>query len=135
MPVVGSCEYDPMALCQAKVVGDPNWPESSSPTSAVADAAIELFAMLLHQQDLSSCSRLISEMIESVRSPQFEKNPGRKAAILVNATIALDLAFKYATSSQSRRSREIFGNPQLSSTLASFLKVDVYINYHIYVEC
>ena len=99
------------------------WPEPPPSTSAAADASIELFALLLPQQDPTSTARLINELIESVRSPKFEKNLGRKAAVFVNAIVALDLTFKRAASLQSRQAQEVFGNSQISSILSTFLKV------------
>ena len=49
---------------------------------------------------------------------KFEKNTGRKAAVLINTTIALVLAFRRA-----QKSGDALGNPQVVNALSDFLKV------------
>lgn len=86
------------------------------------DTAIELFAQLLPLQDLTSTTRIITQLLESVRSSKLDKNSGRKAAVHINATVGLLLALRHATTSHFRQARETFGNPQVTSLLSPFLQ-------------
>lgn len=90
------------------------------------DTAIDLFAQLLPLQDLATTVRIITLLLESVRSPKLDKNTGRKAAVFVNAAVALVLALRHATTSHLRQARETFGNSQITTLLSPFLKVTVY---------
>jgi len=91
--------------------------------TAVTDTAIELFAALLPLQDSQSLSKVISQLVESVRSPRLERNTGRKSAVLVNATIALVLSLRNAATGYARQAKDSFGSGQIPATLADFLKV------------
>ncbi len=123
-PVIGSCEHDPLLLCQARSFAhELVWPEPPPSATAVVDAAIELFAALLPQQDLPSCKRVVTELTDLPKSPKLERNPGRKAAVLMNISTALTLALRHAIAGHSKQARETFGNAQVSSPLAAFLKV------------
>ena len=99
------------------------WPEFPPPLTQAVDAALELFACLLPLQDPSSAARLITLMIDSVKSPKYDKNIGRKAAVQVNATIAILLALRQAMASPSKHIREVFGSTGVATPLSSFLKV------------
>ncbi|KAK1228476.1 hypothetical protein PQX77_008494 [Marasmius sp. AFHP31] len=122
-PVLGGCEHDPLSLCQIRDSSNEyQLIEPPPPATAVVDAAIELFAQLLPLQDLTSSSRTISQLIESVRSPKFDKNVGRKAAALINASIALVLTLRNACASTAREVREPFATSQITSLLSPFLK-------------
>jgi len=68
-------------------------------------------------------------MIDSVKSPKYEKNVGRKAAVQVNAAIAILLAMRQAMASPSKHVREVFGSTAVTTQLSSFLKVRVYVIY------
>ena len=87
------------------------------------DAAIELFAALLPMQDAASAAKVINEVVDSTRSAKLEKNSGRKAAVLVNGTVAVALALRVATTSHARRCRDTIGSSSAASPLSSFLKV------------
>ncbi|KAL0567040.1 hypothetical protein V5O48_014955 [Marasmius crinis-equi] len=122
-PILGGCEHDPLSLCQIRdSSAEYQLTEPPPPATAVVDAAIELFAQLLPLQDLSSSTRTISQLLESVRSPKFDKNVGRKAAALVNASIALVFTLRNACAATSREVREPFATHQITSLLAPFLK-------------
>lgn len=96
--------------------------ETPPPATAVVDTAIELFAQLLPLQDLVSTTRIITQLLDSVRSSKLDRNAGRRAAMFINAAVGLVLALRNATTSHFRHARETFGNPQLSSLLSPFLK-------------
>ncbi|KAJ7157551.1 clathrin-coated vesicle protein [Mycena crocata] len=123
-PVLGACEHDPLSLCQARVSNAEYQLEEPPPsTTSVVDTAIELFAQLLPLQDLTSTVKITTLLLESVRSPKLEKNAGRKAAVFINAAVAVVLALRQAmASSQSRRAKDTFGSSQVTTLLSPFLK-------------
>ncbi|TFK60204.1 clathrin-coated vesicle protein [Pluteus cervinus] len=121
-PILLGCENDPLSLCQWHTANkDVPITESPPPATAVVDCAIDLFARLLPLQDLSSTSKIITQLLESVRSPKLEKNAGRKAAVQVNAAVAVVLALRN-TSGGTRHARDIFGSSQVTGLLSPFLK-------------
>ena len=123
-PVIGSCEFDALLLCCARTgQSEVEWPEPPPPSTAVVDAAIELFAALLPLQDVTSCKSVVKDVLDSTRSPKLEKNAGRKAAVVVNSTIAIMLTLRVATSSSARQARDSFGSHQIGELLSTFLKV------------
>ncbi|THH31382.1 hypothetical protein EUX98_g2812 [Antrodiella citrinella] len=121
-PIIRSIEHDPSLLCEIDLES-PGYLRSEAPsaTTAAVNAAIDLFACLLPVQDSTSMIRTVTKLLEATDSGKLERNPGRKAAALMNTTIALALAFRFAQS-HGRQSADAFGNAQISSTLASFLK-------------
>ncbi|KAF9474335.1 clathrin-coated vesicle protein [Pholiota conissans] len=121
-PVIGGCEHDPLSVCQARF-SDTDYilSEPPAPSTAVVNSAIELFSHLLPLQDLQSTAKIIAQLLESVRSPKLEKNTGRKAAVFVNATVALLMALRYASLTQLRQARDTFGSSQITSLLSPFL--------------
>ncbi|KAJ6450153.1 clathrin-coated vesicle protein [Mycena sanguinolenta] len=123
-PVIGACEHDPLSLCQARISNAEYHLEEPPPANtSVVDTAIELFAQLLPLQDLASTVKILTLLLESVRSPKLEKNTGRKAAIFINATVALVLALRHAmASAQFRRAKDVFGSTQVTTLLSPFLK-------------
>lgn len=100
-------------------------PESPPPATSVVDAAIDLFSQLLPLQDVAASSRIVTQLVESVRSVKLEKNVGRKSAVSINSAVALVLALRQATNSHFRQTRETLGNAQVTTTLAPFLKVSM----------
>ncbi|TCD62248.1 hypothetical protein EIP91_007144 [Steccherinum ochraceum] len=121
-PIIRSIEHDPLILCEIHL-DSPRHLQSEAPSAmtAAVNAAIALFARLLPVQDYSSVLRTVTKLLESTDSVKVERNSGRKAAILMNTTVALALAFRFAQA-QGRQGADAFGNPQVSSVLASFLK-------------
>ena len=94
--------------------------DSAPALTASVNAAIQLFAELLPLQDLGSVTRTVTQLLEATNSSKFEKNTGRKAAVLVNSTIALVLAFRKA---QAQKAGDTLGNAQVTNALSDFLKV------------
>jgi hypothetical protein len=89
----------------------------------VIDTAIELFSKLLPLQSVHSTVKVITQLVDSVRAPKLERNAGRKAAVFVNATVALVLTLRYATMTHFRQAKDIFGNIQITTLLSPFLMV------------
>ncbi|KAL4065423.1 armadillo-type protein [Scleroderma yunnanense] len=123
-PVLGACEHDTLSLCLTGLSGtDTPWLDPPPPPSAVVNAAIDLFARLLPAQDLTTTTRTVSQLTELVRSPRLDKNAGRKAAVLINATLAIVRSLRYATATHYRQARETLGHAQVTTVLAALLKV------------
>lgn len=120
--MLGACEHDPLSIFQAYI--SDALLEPPPPATSVVDTAIDLFARLLPLQDLTSTTRIISQLLDSVRSPKLEKNAGRRAAVSVNAAVALVLALRHATTAHFRQTRETLGSSQVTSVLSPFLKVN-----------
>ncbi|KAK2459742.1 hypothetical protein APHAL10511_008243 [Amanita phalloides] len=125
-PILGACEYDPIVLCQQQSRGLDGklyrLVEPPPPTTAVVDAAIELFAQLLPLQDLTIAMRTLNTLLEAIRSPKLEKNAGRKAAVTVNATLAIVLVLRNAMSViHAKHARDVLGNTQVTGLLSPFL--------------
>ncbi|KAF9239616.1 armadillo-type protein [Melanogaster broomeanus] len=91
-------------------------------TTAVVDASIELFARLLSVQDLTTVTRTITQLVESVKSPKLDKNAGRKAAVLVNSIVTITRALQFAMACHYRQAKETLGHSQVTTPLASLLK-------------
>lgn len=123
IPILQSAEHDPLSICQSRdLTAESFWPEFPPPLTQAVDAALELFAHLLPLQDPTSAARLVTLMIDSAKSPKYDKNIGRKAAVQVNATIAILLALRQAMASPSKHIREVFGSSGVTTPLSSFLK-------------
>ncbi|KAJ7066512.1 clathrin-coated vesicle protein [Mycena amicta] len=122
-PILGACEHDPLSLCQARLSNDEYQLEEPPPAlTAVVDTAIELFGQLLPLQDLTTTTKIVTLLVDSVRSPKLEKNTGRKAAVSVNGAVAMVLALRQAMATQTRRARDTFGSSQVTALLSPFLK-------------
>lgn len=123
-PILGSCEHDPLALWEDRTSSDKkSWPEPPPPATSVVDAALELFARLLPNQDPSSASKAVTQLVDSTKAVKAEKNAGRRAAVIVNANTALCLALRHAALN-SRQGRDALGNTKVTGALSSFLKVN-----------
>ncbi|KAH7905717.1 armadillo-type protein [Hygrophoropsis aurantiaca] len=124
-PIMAAIEHDPLSICLTHP-GEGE-PQSPPPMSAVVDAALELFSHLTPIQDLNSTIRIVNQLVEFVQSPKLEKNTGRKAAVFVNSIIAVARIMRVASTLHYRHAKDILGNPQVTSTLGTFLK-DALIN-------
>ncbi|OBZ74420.1 HEAT repeat-containing protein 5B [Grifola frondosa] len=119
-PIIGAYEHDPLWLCQLSG-SDSNRqsPEPPPCETAAVDAAITLFAQLLPVQDVTQATRMVTQLLDSTGSVKSEKNSGRKAAVMINATVALVIALRQATSSHAR---QVLGSAQVTTLLSAFLK-------------
>lgn len=114
-------EHDTLQLCKG-ISTDISSNVPPAATTGAVDAAIELFALLLPVQDLSTLENLVTRVIEAVRSPRLERNAGRKSAACINTCVALGLSLRYAIQNP-KRARDTFGTPQVNQIIASFAKV------------
>ncbi|PIL25912.1 hypothetical protein GSI_11665 [Ganoderma sinense ZZ0214-1] len=119
-PIISGLEHDPLYLCQALAADTSRRaPQPPPAATAAVDAAIHLFAQLLPLQDVTQTTRVVTQLLGSVGSAKLEKNTGRKAAALVNATFAVVLTLRQTTTNSAR---QVLGNSQVSSPLSTFLK-------------
>ncbi|KAI0784437.1 clathrin-coated vesicle protein [Abortiporus biennis] len=121
-PILRSLEHDPISLCQ----NPPTSPRASAtdfppPVTAAVNASISLFSSLLPLQDSTSMSRTVSNLLEATTSGKLDRNSGRKAAIMINASAAFVLTLR-TVSSHSRQTSDALGSVQVASPMASFLK-------------
>ena len=122
--MLGSCEHDTLSLCLTiPSSNDHTTLDCPAATSAVVDASIELFARLLPIQDLTTVTRTVNQLVELVKSPKLDKNSGRKAAVLINSVVAISRALRCTMESHSRQAKETLGHSQVTTPLASLLKV------------
>jgi hypothetical protein len=81
------------------------------------DSSVRHFLSIFYSRpdhfECPSIKIIITQLLESVRSPKLEKNDGRKSAVFVNATIV----------SHFRQARDTFGNAQVTSSHSPFLMV------------
>jgi HEAT repeat-containing protein 5 len=123
---LGAFEHDPHFLWEGSSTTEGYQPrEPPAAVTSVVDTAIDLFSQLLPLQDLSSVSRVIDQLLDSVRSSKLDKNIGRRGAVLINAAVALALAFRFATAHHFRQCRETLGSTQVTSVLSPFLMVSL----------
>ncbi|KIY49942.1 ARM repeat-containing protein [Fistulina hepatica ATCC 64428] len=96
-PILGACEHDVLSILQINPA-DSSYQmfEPPPPATGVVDTAIELFSNLLPLQDLPTTTRIITELLDAVRSPTLEKNTGRRAAVFINGAVAITLALRVA---------------------------------------
>ena len=120
-----------MSIVQAKFSSDAEYQLVEPPPSStsVVDTSIELFARLLPLQDVQTTQKVITQLLESIKSPKLDKNAGRKMAVNVNAVVGIVLALRNAMGAGptgghgSRQARETFGSAGITGMLSPFLMV------------
>jgi len=148
-PILGACEQDPLSICLPSppptASSKPPSTTSSSlpyeineippPGTAVVDSSIELFSRLLPLQDQTTTLKIIQLMIDEVRSNKADKNAGRKAAVWVNACVALVLTLRRITTTRETSGsgfstartgiphalKDVWGNEKVTALLRPFL--------------
>jgi hypothetical protein len=97
-PVLGSIEHDSVNL----YVSDPQGEEASPapPATAVVDSAIDLFTALLPLQQPKVQESILEQIATFLASNSLQRDPGRKAAMVVNVAVALLGAIKLTTSGE-----------------------------------
>lgn len=88
-PTLPALEHDPGVLFRTEQQEDAV--ELSAPSTACIDASIKLFAMVLPIQSARVQEGSI-EQLATVMSQSATRDPGRKAAVVVNSTLALLLS-------------------------------------------
>ncbi|CAO1639306.1 unnamed protein product [Sympodiomycopsis kandeliae] len=87
-PVLGAPEHDPLVLFAKYDSLTDTPPMAPPPATAMVDAAMELFAALVPFQNRNVQIAAFETMLRYTRSNKTDKNPGRRAAIQVNCSVA-----------------------------------------------
>lgn len=93
-PVVGSIELDPLLIYTTFATPGQRMPRAVCPSTAYIDTSIELFAILFPSQPPPVQESTFEHIATVVKDTRLEKNSPRRAAVLVNVTVALLGAFK-----------------------------------------
>ena len=86
-PVCGAQEHDSVCLYTGHQDDVQNLPDP--PATAVVNAAIILFATALPLQSSKIQEGVLEQLATYLSSTSLQKDPGRKAAVTVNAAMAL----------------------------------------------
>lgn len=98
-------------------------PEAVAPTTGVVNAGLDLLAALLHQQTIDVAMQVVTLMTNHLKSPNMERNPGRKEAVLYNIMLALQMSFKQASAVGGRRAKEALGSVNVVGVVRGLLQV------------
>ncbi|KZT57919.1 hypothetical protein CALCODRAFT_495577 [Calocera cornea HHB12733] len=118
-PILGSCEYEPLCLLSNFSVEERCWPEPPPPATGLVNAAIDVFTTLLAYQPANVCDRIWNVLLSNLRSIRMERNPGRRAAVMINTVGTLLDVLRWA----DRASGDGFVSSALYPSLMDFLKV------------
>ncbi|KAJ5139339.1 uncharacterized protein N7515_004187 [Penicillium bovifimosum] len=97
-PICQASEHDAVLLYSLR---DGDEPAVDPPTTGVVNSAIELFsvALALHSPKIQESS--VEQIATFLTSPGLQRNPGRKAALVVNISVALLQTLKVAVKETS----------------------------------
>ncbi|KAK9249219.1 hypothetical protein V1506DRAFT_527389 [Lipomyces tetrasporus] len=103
-PTLGALEHDYIHLLskletKSGLVPWQSYPKSS--ITAVVDYAIEVFVLLLPLQTEKIQESILEQVASFLNSSSLQKDPGRRAAVTANVTIALSGIVKLVTSVKS----------------------------------
>ncbi|PWN18626.1 ARM repeat-containing protein [Microstroma glucosiphilum] len=125
-PVLGAAEHDPLVLFARYDENSRSQPPlPPPPATAMVDAALELFAILLPFQARDVQISAFETMLAYSRSSKLDRNPGRRAAIQINACVAtlgaLRVAMQGGIGIAGKRPAG-FNNDRLTTALREVLK-------------
>jgi HEAT repeat-containing protein 5 len=93
------------------------------PTTAVVDSSIKLFAQLLPAQDGSSALSTVNQLVTEMKSPKFDKNVGRRAAVHINSVTAIVMTLHSVMDGSHKSARETLSRSNITSAISGVLKV------------
>ncbi|KAI7854364.1 armadillo-type protein [Circinella umbellata] len=109
-PIIGSVELDPIYIYTtfASTTADEGnetlvLPRPVAPSTGYIDTSIELFATLFPSQPPPVQESTFEHIASVVKDARLEKNSPKRAAVLVNVTVALLGAFKNMMSSANKK--------------------------------
>ncbi|KAI9492675.1 hypothetical protein BDB00DRAFT_420321 [Zychaea mexicana] len=108
-PIIGSVELDPIYIYTtfASTAADGGealvLPRPVAPSTGYIDTSIELFATLFPSQPPPVQESTFEHIASVVKDARLEKNSPKRAAVLVNVTVALLGAFKNMMSSANKK--------------------------------
>ncbi|KAI8149192.1 armadillo-type protein [Fennellomyces sp. T-0311] len=105
-PIIGSAELDPIYIYTTFASTAENkslvLPRPVAPSTGYVDTSIELFATLFPSQPPPVQESTFEHIASVVKDARLEKNSPRRAAVLVNVTVALLGAFKNMMSNKKK---------------------------------
>ncbi|PUU78144.1 armadillo-type protein [Tuber borchii] len=113
-PVIGSIEHDSVSLYTTSNSSARNEPTPAPPATAVVNSAIDLFTILLPIQPPKVQESILEQIATFLASGSLQRDPGRKAAMVINVAVALLGALKVTISEEV---------PSASLSTASVLKI------------
>lgn len=125
-PVMSAMENDTMCICTARtqpLLTEVPLPTAVTPSTGVVDAGVDLLAALLYQQPIDVALQTVTLFTNHLRSPNLERNPGRREAVLYNIMLSLQRSLKRAVSIGSRRARETLGSANVVGVIRALLQV------------
>lgn len=95
---MGSLEHDSVSLYIADNSLTVDDPLPAPPATAVVNAAIDLFTLLLPMQQPKVQESILEQLATFLASKSLDRDPGRKAAITINVAVGLLGALKLTMS-------------------------------------
>lgn len=92
------------------------------PATEVTNSSIALFALALPLQTPKVQEAILEQLAGFLKSPNFQRNPGRKAAVMVNVAFALLATLKVAAGEISATAGDL-RNSSVEKCFEKILKV------------
>lgn len=96
-------------------------PKPAPPQTAVIDAGVDLFAVMLPHQNTESLFQVLGTLSSHLRSSKLERNPGRKQAIVANSMAALRRSLSNAEVA-GVKARKAFASSQVTDLIKGLLQ-------------
>lgn len=125
-PILSALENDGTSICGPRsqsLTTEISVPEVVATTTGVVNAGLDLLAALLHQQTIDVTLQAVTLMTNHLRSPNLERNPWRREAVLFNIMLALQMSLKQAVAVGGRRAKETLGSPNVVGVIRGLLQV------------
>lgn len=125
-PIQSALEHDSANVSATGELPDP-------PTTEVTNSAIALFALGLPLQTPKVQEAILEQLAGFLKSPNFQRNPGRKAAVTVNTALALLAMLKVALGETTASSGDL-RSPNVEKCLERLLTVSSSIFTHTIIN-
>ncbi|KAI7879526.1 ARM repeat-containing protein [Lichtheimia hyalospora FSU 10163] len=109
-PIIGSAELDPIYIYTTFATEEQHKmmvPHPVAPSTGYIDSSVELFATIFPSQPPPVQESTFEHIASVVKDARVEKNSPKRAAVLVNVTVALLGAFKNMMSKKKKSTCEI----------------------------
>ena len=119
-PICGAQEHDSICLYTSSEEDIEDLPDP--PATEVVNSAIVLFATAFPLQSSRVQEGVLAQLATFLTSSSLQRDPGRKAAVAVNTTMALLSALK-VTIGETIAERGDLKHPSIEKTIDEMLKV------------
>lgn len=120
IPIFGAQEHDSVCLYTGHQDNDDSLPDP--PATELVNAAIVLFATAFPLQSSTIQEGVLEQLATFLSSSSLHKDPGRKAAVTVNAAMALLSALKVAVGETIAEHGDL-RNPSVERNIEEILRV------------